>query len=118
MKTTRLELETCVGRLSTENEALTLALHDLCNGNVKWFGNSRTYSIGVSRPNGAAGGIAIVREAGSTSAFYFERYSRETLEHLSRLVTGTDTDANREYLRRRSAIESAQAYVSESQRAA
>lgn len=118
MKLTRQQTEELNAKLSTENEALTLALHDLCNGAVKWFGNARTYSIGISRPNGAAGGICIVREAGTTSAYYFERYARETLEHVSGLLTGSDTEHNAELLRRRSAIEAAQAYVSEVQRAA
>lgn len=112
------DIESLANKLASENEVLTLALNDVCNGGVKWFGHTRTYSIGISRPNGAAGGIAIVREAGMTYAFYFERYSRETLDRISSLVTGSDSEYNAELLRRRSAIEAAQAYVSESQRAA
>lgn len=118
MKLSRKDLDALNEKLASENEVLTLALNDVCNGAVKWFGNSRTYSIGISRPCGAAGGIAIVREAGMTYAFYFERYAREMLERVALLVTGSDTEHNRELMRRRSAIEAAQAYVSESQRAA
>lgn len=116
MKPSRQTLESLNAKLATENEALTLALGDVCNGSVKWFGNSRTYSIGISRPTGAAGGIATVREGGMTYAFYFERYARETLAHVAALVTGTDTEHNRELMRRRSAIEAAQAYVSQAQK--
>ena len=118
MKKTRLELETLNDRLSSENEVLTLALSDLCNGSVKWFGSSRTYSIGISRPTGAAGGIAIVRQCGTVSAFYFERYASETLAHIANIITGDNTEHNTELARERAAIEAAQAYVSESQRAA
>ncbi len=116
MKTTRASLDALNAKLATENEALTLALGDVCNGNVKWFGHARTYSIGISRPNGAAGGIAIVREAGMTYAFYFEKYARETLAHIACLVTGANTEHNAELMRRRAAIEAAQAYVTEMQR--
>lgn len=118
MKTTKRDLDLLNRRLSAENDVLTLALSDLCNGAVKWFGNSRTYSIGLSRPTGAAGGIAIVRQSGTTSAHYWEDYSRETLARIADLVTGADTEHNRELLRERATIETAQAYVSESQRAA
>lgn len=118
MKTTRSQLDALNARLSTENEALTLALHDLCNGNVKWFGHARTYSLGVSRPTGASGGIAIVREAGTTGAYYFETYARETLTHIAACITGANTEHNAELARRRSAIEAAKAYVSEMQRTA
>jgi hypothetical protein len=117
MKTSRIQLDELNKKLASENDVLTLALGDVCNGAVKWFGNSRTYSIGISRPCGAAGGIAIVREAGMTYAFYFEKYARETLANVAMLVTGEDSEHNRELLRRRSAIEAAQAYVTESQRA-
>lgn len=117
MKLSRSALDALNSKLASENEVLTLALGDAVNGNVKWLGNSRTYSIGISRPTDAAGGIAIVREAGMTSAFYFEKYARETLAHIACLVTGTDTEHNTELMRRRSAIEAAQAYVNEMQSA-
>lgn len=118
MKPTRAALEQLNDRLSTENEALTLALSDLCKDAVKWFGNSRTYSLGVSRPTGAAGGVAIVRECGMASAYYFETYARDTLAHIASVITGTNSDYNQELLRRRATIEAAQAYVSEQQKAA
>lgn len=119
MKSTRAQLDSLNAKLATENEALTLALGDLCNGNVKWFGNSRTYSIGISRPTGAAGGIAIVRQSGMTYAHYFENYARETLAHIACIITGTDSEHNRELLKERAAIEAAQSYVTgEQQRAA
>ena len=118
MKLSKSSLESLNAKLSAENEALTLALSDLCNGSVKWFGHSRTYSVGISRPTGAAGGIAIVRECGMASAHYFETYSRETLAHIAAVITGENTEHNIELARRRAAIESAQAYVSEQHRAA
>ncbi|NDF15811.1 hypothetical protein EB061_10900 [bacterium] len=117
MKTSKSHLATINAKLATQNDVLTLALNDVCNGAVKWFGNSRTYSIGVSRPTGAAGGIAIVRECGMTAAHYFEGYARDTLAHVAALVTGADTEHNRELLRKRAAVESALAYVAECQRA-
>ena len=118
MKLTRNQLDELNAKLATDNEALTLALNDLCNGAVKWFGNSRTYSMGISRANGAAGGIAIIREAGMTYAYYFERYASDALANISNLITGTDSEYNAELLRRRVVIESAQAYISEQQKAA
>lgn len=118
MKTSRAALETLNTKLSTDNEAMTLALSDLCSGSVKWFGNSRNYSIGISRPNGAAGGICIVRQCGMASAYYFETYAQSTLAHIANIITGTNTEHNIELARERAAIEAAQAYVSAAQRAA
>ena len=118
MKTTRIQLESINAKLASENEAMTLAMSDLCNGAVKWFGHTREFEIGISRPAGAAGGIAIVRQCGCASAHYFENYARETMAHLACLITGSDTEHNLVLLRQRSAIEAAQAYVSTAQRAA
>lgn len=101
-----------------ETQLYQLALSDLCNGKVKWFGHSRTFSLGISRASGAAGGIAIERCEGVTSAYYFESYAARQLAHVSACLTGEDMEHNRELLRRRSIIEEAQAYVSASQRAA
>lgn len=116
MKPSRLQLEQQNASLGTENTVLTLALNDICNGAVKWFGNSRTFSLGITRPAGAAGGIAVVRENGTTSAHYFERYASEILLHVSYVITGENTEHNRELARKRSTVEAAQAYVSECQR--
>ena len=118
MKPSRASLDALNAKLATENDCLTLALADALNGNVKWFGNSRTYSIGISRPTGAAGGLAIVRQCGMASAHYFETYARETLAHIACIITGANTEHNTELARERAAIESAQAYIREMQRAA
>jgi hypothetical protein len=118
MKTTRIQLESTNARLATENEAMTLAISDLCNGAVKWFGHSREFEIGISRPAGAAGGIAIVRQCGCASAHYFETYARETLKHIAMVMTSGNDEHTLILLRQRAAIEAAQAYVSEAQRAA
>ncbi len=87
--------------LRTDNSALNCALNDLANGAVKWFGHSREWSLGISRPHSACGGIAIVRYSGMTAAYYFESYSRAELNHISLCITGERTQANDELLRRR-----------------
>ncbi len=102
--------------LSREVDVLSLALSDSLAGVVKWFGNSRTYSLGIARPCGAAGGIVIVRSAGAGAcAFYWETWQREAMQQISACITGTDTEHNRELMRRRACIESAAAYVRECQ---
>jgi hypothetical protein len=98
-------------RLRNENDVLGLALTDLSNGSVKWFGHSREYSIGVSRPTSASGGVLIVRSCGVTSAHYFERHAQDTLAQISACLTGENTPYNLDLLRRRQLIEDAQAFV-------
>lgn len=117
MKTeTKQSLLASNARLSDENTTLFLALHDLVAGDVKWFGRA-PFRLGVSRPNGAAGGIVTVVANGTTSADYFERFARNQLEHIAACVTGHDSEHNRELLARRRTIEDAQAYVTTAQRA-
>jgi hypothetical protein len=118
MKTTRAQLEGSRTQLDTENTVLSCALNDILNGDVKWFGHSRTFSIGVIRPASACGGIAVIRNNGTSRAAYCEQYFRAELAHISMCITGENTDYNRELLVRRSVIESAQAYLSERLRAA
>lgn len=102
-----------IAELQKENSVLACALSDLANLGAKWFGNSREFSLGVTRPQSACGGIAIVRRSGTVSAYYFEEFARSELAHIAAVITGENTDHNRELLRRRSAIEDAQAYVSD-----
>lgn len=101
-----------------ENSVLACALADSLNFGVKWFGNSRTFSIGITRPQSACGGIAIIRNNGTVSAYYFEEYASRELAHIACVITGENTEHNRELLCRRAAIESAKAFVSEQQKAA
>lgn len=117
-KLTRQELEDAARVASAENTVLLCALNDILNGDVKWFGSSRTFSVGVTRPSGACGGIAVVRQNGTTRAQYLEEFCRVELEHIARCVTGENTDYNRELLCRRATIESAKAYAAEKLRAA
>ena len=117
-KLTRTELETAKNHAERECTVLSCALNDILNGDVKWFGHSRQFSIGVTRPKAACGGIAVVRICGNTYADYFENYSQTELQHIANCITGENTEHNRELLQRRAAIESAQAYVSEALRAA
>lgn len=107
----------CV-RLGNENTVQALALSDLCNGAVKWFGSSPAYSLGISRPTGAAGGIVICRVNGGAGAFYWAEFAPRELAHISACLTGADTEYNRDLLRRRTALEAAGAYVAEQMRAA
>lgn len=110
MKTTKQDLELRCARLERENEPLTLALNDLCNDRTVWFGRG-DFRLGISRPAGAAGGIVIVKTEGSTSAHYWETYSRAERAHLSAIATGHNDETQRDILRRRDVIEQANAYV-------
>lgn len=101
-------------KLSDEKALLLgLALTDVVNGAVAWFGNSRQFSIGISRATSASGGICIVRENGSADAFYFESYAREALAHIASVITGHDSEHNRALMQRRAAIENAAAFVAD-----
>lgn len=113
MKTSRLQLESLVKDMRTETTVLSCALNDILNGDVKWFSHSHTFSIGVTRPTSACGGIAVVRQTGTSGAYYFEEYARRELEHIAACITGENTEHNRELAQRRSAIESAKAYVAD-----
>lgn len=104
--------------LSKDNDVLSLALNDVVNLGAKWFGNSRQFSIGITRPNSACGGICIVRRSGTVSAYYFEEFAQAELSHIAIVITGENTDHNRDLLCRRAAIESAHAYIREQQKAA
>ena len=117
MKTSKATLISENKRLDYENNVMALALSDLCNGAVKWFGNSPSFNIGITRPTGAAGGIVIHRNGGMASAHYWEDFSRTELAHIAAVITGEDTEHNHEFLCRRSTIETAQAYISDKIRA-
>jgi hypothetical protein len=104
--------------LSREVDVLSLALSDLSNGAVKWFGNSIYFSLGISRPRSACGGIVLIKGQGLCTAFYWDMWHGEALAQISACITGEDSEHNRDLLRRRSAIESAAAYVSEQLKAA
>lgn len=115
MKTSKAALESLNAKLAHENEALALALSDICADRVKWFGRAPAYSLGISRPAGAAGGIVIVRQNGMTYAHYWERYYAESMSIIASLVTGSDTEHNRELLNRRAVLEAAKAHVTREQ---
>jgi hypothetical protein len=104
-----------IAELEKENTVLSCALNDMLNLGAKWFGSARSFSVGVTRPQSACGGIAIIRCNGTARAHYFEEWARAELAHIQLVITGADTEHNRELLRRRSAIEAAQAYIREQQ---
>lgn len=110
-------LAECV-RLDNENTLLYLALADALNGAVKWFGHSPAYNLGISRPTGAAGGIAILRVGAMASAHYWEQFRTTETARINACLTSENTEYNRGLLVRRSAIEAAQAYVSAAQKSA
>ncbi len=115
----RIDANTRCDALDTENTVLRCALNDCLNGNVKWFGNTRAFQIGVARADSACGGIAIVRADGTMiSCDYVDRYCPQALTHISLCLTGENTEHNRDLLKRREAIESAVAFRNEALRAA
>lgn len=105
--------------LDMETTALRCALQDCLNGNVKWFGNSRAYQIGVARADSASGGIAIVRAGGSVIACdYMDRYCGAELMTIAHCITGQTSEYQTELLCRREAIEAAIAYRNDALKAA
>ena len=107
-----------IAGLERSNDVLSLALSDLANGHVKWF-TRYNYAIGISRPNGASGGIAIEKIVGGmVSGYYWETFAAESLAHIAADITGENSPYNAELLRRRSCIEEAQAFVAASRQAA
>lgn len=110
MKTTKQDLELRCARLERTIGPLELALHDVVSGNVTWFGRGDC-RIGISRPAGAHGGIVVWQFAGCIAADYWESWSRNQSEHIAACITGENTEANAELMRRRHLIELAGAYV-------
>lgn len=55
-KPTRQQLEERLYHAQVESGRMHQAINDLCNGSVTWF-RSGKYRVGISRPNGAEGGI-------------------------------------------------------------
>jgi hypothetical protein len=118
MKHTNAQLRDRIAQLEKENTPLLLALADLVRGETVWFGRGE-YRIGISRPHSACGGIVIEQMSGSTcGAYYFSEWAPRALEHISYVITGENNEANAELLRRRKAIEQAQAHISAALRAA
>lgn len=113
MKQKKIDLTLENKKLKQDNDVLSLAVADLCNGSVKWFGDSIVYSVGISRPHGAAGGIAIVRCGGMVSAYYFEQFAADRLAAIGSMIGGECRDVNHyaELVRRRDTILDAQAYI-------
>lgn len=114
MKTTKADLIQRNRDIERRIEPLELALADLARDRVTWFGRG-DYRLGISRPNGAAGGIVIVR-AEIVTADYWETWSQRMLAHIAAVIGGQDSDYNRELQRIRDVIESAARFVRESQR--
>lgn len=115
---TKAQLKIENTQLAKDNNILFLALADVVNTGGKTFGNSRRFSILITRPQSACGGIAIVRRNGMVSAHYFEDFAREELARIALLITGHNDEFNRELLCIRSAIEDAKSYTREQQAAA
>lgn len=107
-------------KLRASEDALSitqLALGDLATGKVTWFGRA-PYRIGVTRPNGAAGGIVIECAIGGAIVGYADKLLPELLAHIAIVITGENTEYNRELLSRRTVLEFAQRFISDMQRAA
>lgn len=99
-----------IAQLDYENTIQMLALSDMADGAVTWFGR-KPYRIGISRPAGAAGGIAIEHVNGVASAHYAEKFLPEALAHIAHVITGENSDANNELLRRRAILSDAQRFI-------
>lgn len=110
MITTKQDLLARCARMERENEPLSLALSDMVNNRVVWFGRA-PFRLGISRAAGAHGGIVIVNHDGMISADYWEQFSRNQLEHIGACITGENTEHNRELAKRRDTIEQALAHV-------
>jgi len=105
-------------RVAQDELSLTeMAFADVLSCRVEWFGRV-PFRVGITRPMGAAGGIAVEYKAGMVRVQYAERYFTRELQNIAALVTGHDTEYNRELVSRRAVIEAAQAYLNRAQSAA
>lgn len=116
MKTTKTDLANQLRACELRVEPLEMSLCDMVRGNVHWFGHCNArFRLGISRPNGPAGGFVIVQRETTVSAYYWEQFSRDALAHIALCVTGEDTAHNRALIAERETIEAASKWVSEHQ---
>lgn len=101
-----------IGNLRSQVSLLEIALSDACHSQTQWFG-ARPYRIGISRPTGAAGGIAVVLCHGVASAHYWDHFYASEMAHISACITGEDSECNRELSKRRATLETAAKWVRE-----
>jgi len=77
MKSTKSDLEKQLQASQLDCSATHLALNDVLNERVTWFRKGKT-RLGISRENGASGGIVIHRDLSGNSpyacAYYFETW--------------------------------------------
>ncbi len=94
-----------------------LALFDALNGETVAIGRplGDGFQIWISRPDGAAGGIAMVREGRTVVSGYFEELYREQMERFALCLTGENNEFNRALLARRERWEAALAHVRKAQ---
>lgn len=107
-------------QIRAANDALSLtqiAFSDCLAGRVEWFGRA-PFRVGVTRADGAAGGVLVIHDNGMIAVDYAEEYFPRTLSHISAVITGHDTETNRELQSRRDVIEAAQACIRRAQSAA
>ncbi len=64
----RVEAEEAYEKANDEQFMEHIALHEVLNGNVKWFREGST-KIGLIRPLGVDGGLVVIRTKTSTSVF-------------------------------------------------
>lgn len=107
---TRAELALRVADLTRQMAPMELALSDLAFDRVNWFGRGQ-WHLGVSRPTGSHGGIAIVVDGGCVSAHYFEEWAPATLAHVDCLITGERNEYNARLAVMRDQITRAQSFV-------
>lgn len=113
MKTQKQKLADIDSALSVTQ----LALSDVLSGAAKPIGRPLRdgFQLWISRPNGAAGGIVVIREGGTVIACYFEQALRDQMQRFALCLTGEDNDLNRALLARRDKWEAAKAFVHQCQ---
>lgn len=97
--------------LDLQNTVLSLALADLVNGTESKSFGGRKFRLTITRPTSACGGVVIVSAETFVGAYYFDTYARDCLAHIAAVITGEDNDHNRELIRRREIVETAQAWL-------
>lgn len=100
---------------ASESLSITqIAFADVLKGDVQWFGRA-PYRVGITRPKSASGGLAVEVWGGSVVAQRCEAFFSPRLETIACLITGHDSEHNRELLARRITLEQARAYIREQQ---
>lgn len=115
MKTIKQKLAEFDG-LEKSHTVLLCALADFVKGKAHKIGTTKDqFSLYITRPAGACGGIAIVNDGGTVFAQYFEEFYREQMERFSLCLTGEDNDFNRGLMLRRERWREARKFIQNTQ---